>query len=57
MVHNLSMLFLIIAISLYALIHVGAKRAVENYDEGYGMKDHQGSGLQSAPVRIPSTLL
>lgn len=57
MVHNLWMLFLVIFTALYALIHVKAKQAVENYEGPYGIKNAPNSGLKSAPVRIPSFFL
>lgn len=55
--HNLRMLFLIFCATAYSLIHLGAKRAVENYDGSYGNQDTHRSGLKSAPVRIPSNFL
>ncbi|NBO71457.1 MAG: hypothetical protein EBU66_12365 [Bacteroidetes bacterium] len=55
--HNLRMLFLIFCVAAYSLIHLGAKRAVENYDGSYGNQDTHRSGLKSAPVRIPSNFL
>lgn len=51
------MLFLIFCVAAYSLIHLGAKRAVENYDGSYGNQDTHRSGLKSAPVRIPSNFL
>ena len=55
MFHTVRMLFLTIMLISYSLIHVGAKRAVESYED-YGHQHHENTGLRNAVIRVHRSL-